>query len=174
MDAAMEAVERFGLARFTMDDVARNAGMARQTVYRYFTNRDALIQAVIHREEDLLLTGLRAGFTSAESLVSAVDTGAQLVLAALRAHPVLQMLLEREPDQLLPFLTTQATTTVRRAAAELAAGLAAFRPEAERALVDAAADLFVRAMISHVLTPSERPDARIAAEIAVLIDRSLS
>jgi len=36
LDAALTCVGRVGLAKTTLDDVAREAGCARATVYRYF------------------------------------------------------------------------------------------------------------------------------------------
>lgn len=50
LDAAEESFARFGLAKTTMDDVARHAGMSRATVYRYFKSRDQLLMAVVERE----------------------------------------------------------------------------------------------------------------------------
>jgi len=50
LDAAEACFEQFGLAKTTMEDVARSAGMSRATVYRYFTNRDELLMGVVERE----------------------------------------------------------------------------------------------------------------------------
>ncbi|MGH2695694.1 MAG: TetR/AcrR family transcriptional regulator, partial [Actinomycetota bacterium] len=52
LDAAFEAVSTFGLSRLTMDDVARLAGLVRQSVYRYFGSKDELIVALVVREEE--------------------------------------------------------------------------------------------------------------------------
>jgi AcrR family transcriptional regulator len=45
--AASEHLGRFGLARFRVVDVADAAGMTHPNVYRYFTSRTALIDALI-------------------------------------------------------------------------------------------------------------------------------
>jgi AcrR family transcriptional regulator len=47
--AAEECVRRWGLRRVSMSDVATEAGVSRGSVYRYFPDRDALIQAVLER-----------------------------------------------------------------------------------------------------------------------------
>lgn len=49
LQAAEECVVRYGIAKTTMEDVARGAGVSRATVYRYFDGRDALIEALIRR-----------------------------------------------------------------------------------------------------------------------------
>lgn len=45
MDAAMSCVQRWGIEKTSLNDIAREAGCARQTVYNYFKNRDAVIFA---------------------------------------------------------------------------------------------------------------------------------
>ncbi|MFW0785247.1 helix-turn-helix domain-containing protein [Gordonia sp. CPCC 206044] len=48
--AAEECFERFGIAKTTMEDVARAASMSRATVYRYFADRESLIaESVVRR-----------------------------------------------------------------------------------------------------------------------------
>ncbi len=45
LDVARDCVERFGLSKASLSDVAEAAGVTRQTVYRYFENADDLFQA---------------------------------------------------------------------------------------------------------------------------------
>lgn len=47
MDAAMSCVRRWGIEKTGLNDIAREAGCARQTVYNYFKNRDAVIFAAL-------------------------------------------------------------------------------------------------------------------------------
>src|SRR5438105_281665 len=65
MDAAFACVAELGLGRTTMDDVARRAGVSRQTVYRYYPSKDQLVMALVLREEDKFLDGIRAAFAAA-------------------------------------------------------------------------------------------------------------
>src|SRR3954451_14520079 len=46
--AAVEAVRRAGPA-FAVEDVARSAGVSKTVIYRYFTDKDELIDAVLGR-----------------------------------------------------------------------------------------------------------------------------
>ena len=50
LDAALACVARVGVAKTTLDDVAKEAGCARATVYRCFPGRQALMRAVLDRE----------------------------------------------------------------------------------------------------------------------------
>jgi AcrR family transcriptional regulator len=45
--AAERCVERYGIEKTTMEDVAREAGVSRPSVYRYFQDRDDLLLAVM-------------------------------------------------------------------------------------------------------------------------------
>jgi len=46
--AAVEAVRRTG-PHFAVDDVARSAGVSKTVIYRYFTDKDELVDAVLER-----------------------------------------------------------------------------------------------------------------------------
>ncbi|WP_225869069.1 MULTISPECIES: TetR/AcrR family transcriptional regulator [unclassified Nocardioides] len=50
LEVAPEVLRRFTLAKFGMEDVARGAGIARQTVYKHFSSRDELLIAMYVRE----------------------------------------------------------------------------------------------------------------------------
>jgi AcrR family transcriptional regulator len=47
--AAEACVRRWGIRHVSMSDVATEAGVSRGSVYRYFSDRDALVQAVLER-----------------------------------------------------------------------------------------------------------------------------
>ncbi len=50
--AAEVCIRRWGIRRFSMNDVAERAGLSRMSVYRYFADRDALVLAVLERLAD--------------------------------------------------------------------------------------------------------------------------
>ena len=52
--AAVEAVRRAG-PDFSVDDVARSAGVSKTVIYRYFSDKDELIDAVLERISDAIL-----------------------------------------------------------------------------------------------------------------------
>ncbi|MGH2690958.1 MAG: TetR/AcrR family transcriptional regulator [Actinomycetota bacterium] len=168
VDAAFQAVERFGLSRFTMDDVARIAGVSRQSVYRYFDSKDALIVALVYREEEAFIDGVRDAHSRHEQLEDAMREAILFCLRTARAHPLLDRLLESEPDALLPFLTTRGGGVIGRARAVIEE-LASERNDMDPELVHRAADLAVRAIVSYTLTPSDDPPEDVAREIARIL-----
>jgi AcrR family transcriptional regulator len=75
-EAAERCFERWGVQRTRMEDVAREAGLARPVLYRYFANKRALQTAVMVRHIDR-----RAG--ELHDAVPAVGHVAPLLLRAL-------------------------------------------------------------------------------------------
>src|SRR5438309_685769 len=53
--AAEACFDRYGIAKTTMDDIAKMAGVSRPTVYRHFDDRDTLILAVVMRRSRQLI-----------------------------------------------------------------------------------------------------------------------
>lgn len=168
VEAAFAAVERFGLSRFTMDDVARTAGVSRQSVYRYFDSKDSLIVALVFREEEAFIEGVRDAHSRHPDLEDAMREAVLFCLRTAREHPLLDRLLESEPDALLPFLTTRGGGVIGRARAVIEE-LAAQRKDMDPELAHRAADLAVRSIISYTLTPSDDPPEDVAREIARIL-----
>jgi AcrR family transcriptional regulator len=52
---AQRCFDRYGLHRTTMDDIARAAGVSRMTLYRYFSDREALITAIVSKRSTRLV-----------------------------------------------------------------------------------------------------------------------
>ncbi|MGH3469606.1 MAG: TetR family transcriptional regulator [Thermocrispum sp.] len=103
LDAALEQVGRFGLARLSMDDLAAAAGVSRATVYRLFPGKSALFGELIRAFSPWepvadVLDAMPAGHP--DDVIPAV---AQAIAEAMhdRAGLLLRMvseLLEGDPD----------------------------------------------------------------------------
>jgi AcrR family transcriptional regulator len=63
--AAVEAVRRTG-PDFAVDDVARSAGVSKTVIYRYFTDKDELVDAVLERISGAILLPRLLGEIGAE------------------------------------------------------------------------------------------------------------
>jgi len=55
MEAAEACFDRYGVAKTTMDDIAKMAGVSRPTVYRHFDDRDSLVLAVVMKRSRQLI-----------------------------------------------------------------------------------------------------------------------
>jgi AcrR family transcriptional regulator len=82
LDAAIVCFTEFGNEKTSLNDVARVAGLARQTIYRYFPDRRSLLEAVQGHEDARLrdeVTALAARSSSLETFL------AELVAARVAA-----------------------------------------------------------------------------------------
>jgi AcrR family transcriptional regulator len=103
-DAALACIGRFGLAKTTVDDIAREAGCSRATLYRYYDGKPAILRAAVAAELDRVTTALvqtgRREPTFADAVVAVVVRCAREV----RGHDALQFLLAHEPEAVLGHL----------------------------------------------------------------------
>ena len=173
LDAAFACFGDQGLGRTTMEDVARRAGITRQTVYRYFPSKDDLVMALVLREEDRFIEGTRRAFAADGTLEEALYRGVLYCLRFAREHPLLDRLLRSDAESLLPYLTTRARPLIKRARE-------AFLQEVGRKawvranVSDQVADLAVRMTLSYALTPPDRPTDRVAKDMARILSIALT
>jgi AcrR family transcriptional regulator len=108
LDAVMRCVARYGVSKTTIDDVAREAGCARATLYRYFAGKSELVRAAVAREVGALATEMVALGEAApsveEAVVAIVTHGSRRIVG----HDALQFVLRCESEVLLPYLTFSA------------------------------------------------------------------
>jgi AcrR family transcriptional regulator len=104
VDGALRAIARFGLTKLTVDDVAREAGISRATLYRYFPGRGAVLAAVLQAETERLERGLDEALGEATTLAEALAAAAGYGAQAFAGHEALQHLLATEPGTVLPHL----------------------------------------------------------------------
>lgn len=161
---------RHGLARLSLEDVAREARLSRQTVYRYVGSRDGLITATIVREEAAFLARMRAAAAEHDQMLPALEASIASALHSSRRHPLLDRLLASEPEALLPFLTDGSGPVLSAARTVVEELLATYVPSltgADRAL---AADAATRLVISYAISPaSSTPIDVLATHLAALI-----
>ena len=116
-------------AKTTLDDVAREAGCARATVYRCFPGKQPLFGAVLDREVaalgDAVARGRGRADTLADAVVAVILTGAARSARARRARFVLA----HEPEILAPAArrSSGGARCSRAAAASLAPAFTRFR-----------------------------------------------
>ncbi|GEE00688.1 TetR family transcriptional regulator [Gordonia spumicola] len=111
LDAAARLMATIGIRRTTMADVARTAGVSRATLYRRFPNVESLAAQVTTREFTRIAaqTPTTDGLDSRESMIVSL---VHLVRGA-RTHPLLQRIIELDPEFLMPYLLHRSGRTSR-------------------------------------------------------------
>ena len=101
LDAAVRCIGRWGLAKTTLDDISREAGCSRASVYRAFPGgKESLVEALAAAEASKFFAGLDRRILTAETLPDLLITGISEALLLLHAHPALRFLAQHEPDRL--------------------------------------------------------------------------
>jgi AcrR family transcriptional regulator len=152
--AALRCIARWGVAKTTLDDVAREASVSRATVYRLFSGgKDGLMEAVAATEVSRFFAGVGAAMAEAETLEDTLVLGMSEAGRRILHHPALRFLMAHEPEAVLPRLAFAKLDEVLDAAARLAA------PHLQRHLAadDAAraAEWAARLVLSYACTPGE-------------------
>jgi len=172
LQATYDCVARWGLAKTTVEDAAREAKLSRATIYRYFPGgRAELVNAVVAWEYARFFARLYEEVHSAESLEEVMERGLVFAHRAIREHEVLQRILQTEPEVLLPTLTVESNGTQGLIAAVLAPYLR-HHELAPGTDVDVAADFLARMVLSYIASPG-RWDLDDPAQVARLVRAEL-
>ena len=171
LDAVREQLRTKPWAEVKMADVAKLAGVSRQTLYNEFGSRGELAQAFVLREADLFLDAVRTAVTSnRDDPVAALAAAFEVFLTAAADDPLVRSLLGggAGADELLPLVTTQGAPVVERATTRLSAFLQEGWPEIDPAKTTLLAETVVRLAISYAALPAG-PAAMTGAAIAELL-----
>lgn len=176
--AARDELERRSWSEVTMSDVARTAGVSRQTLYKEFGSRDEFAQAfVIHVGERFLDEVDAAVREHLDDPRAAIHAALETFLRKAGADPLVRVLLADDgTGGMLPLVTTQGMPVVVFAAARLFETISEGWPEAPPEKRQLLAETLVRLAISYVTTPSAEPDetAKQAGELlGPFVDRAL-
>lgn len=171
LDAATEQFQRWGIQRSTMEDVARQAGVSRITVYRRFATKEELVEQVILREFrryfDKFLVDIAAAATAADRVVLGFSSS----LRAIRGNPLIGAMITAEPNQFIGSLIGdggRAVAMVREFVAqqlrqEQRAGT--ISPDLH---IDLVAEVMVRICASFLAIPSQVVDLDDDAQLAAI------
>ncbi len=130
--ATLACVSRQGVAKITVDDVAREAGMGRATLYRYFPNKQALLEATLNAEVTRISRAINSAGASQPELDDALLAMMSVAASEVSSHEALQYAFANEPEQVLPHLAFEGGERfILLAAQAFAPTLARFLP-AER------------------------------------------
>ncbi|NMO03698.1 TetR/AcrR family transcriptional regulator [Gordonia sp. TBRC 11910] len=100
MSAAERVFAKYGVAKTTMDDIGREAGVSRPTVYRYFGDRDTLISALIEKRSRLLFTKARKFLLNQPTFADQFVEGLIYLVDRGRRDPLVRLLVSPEHMQL--------------------------------------------------------------------------
>jgi AcrR family transcriptional regulator len=157
LDAAKACVERWGVAKVTIDDIAAESGVSRATLYRLFPGgKDVLFEAMRVKGMEVFFNTLRSrvhGHVDLEDLLVGIVVAAT---TELRADQHLALTLASEPGEVLGQLTVEGLPRIMRVASVLLVPMIdEYLPRAESARL---VELLARLVISCFLAPTQLVD----------------
>ena len=168
VDGALRCLARQGIAKTTVDDIARAAGLSRATVYRTFPRgKDGILGAVVETEVARLFSALAVAMGEAGDLEDLLVTGMVESARRLSSHEALRYLLLHEPGAVLPYLTFSNLDRVLLAAGDLAAPFFGRWLEPEQA--SRAAEWAVRIVMAYCANPAPGTDLTDPGETRALV-----
>ena len=157
IDGTLACLARHGTAKTTVDDIARQSGVSRATVYRAFPGgRDEILGAVVDTEMARLFSALGVRLGNAGDLGSALVAGIVEASTRLRDHAALHFLVKHEPGIVLGHLAFDESDRLLATASKFTAPFLArwMSPyEAERV-----AEWATRIVLSYAIAPSSHLD----------------
>lgn len=153
VDAGLRCIERWGLAKTSMDDIAREAGVSRATVYRVFPGgKDRLVETVVQHELGRLFHEAESEAQQAQTLEELICVGVEMAMRMLTGHAALNYMVHHEPEAVLPLFAFHRLAPLLADVVELS------RPHLARFLpgdaIAPGAELLARVVLSYSFSPS--------------------
>jgi AcrR family transcriptional regulator len=157
VDATLRCLARQGVAKTTVDDIAREAKFSRATLYRTFPGgKDAVLEAVVETEVARLFSSLAVVMGEATDLEEVLVAGMTEAARRLTTHSAIAYLLLHEPGVILPRLTFADMDRVLLVAGDFAAPFFGRWLEPDQAL--RAAEWAVRIVMAYMADPAPDTD----------------
>jgi AcrR family transcriptional regulator len=174
--AAAELTLEVGWAGVTMGKLADRVGVSRQTVYNEVGSKPKLAEEMVLAELAKFLAVVEASFDEQpDDLVEAIRSAARGVLELARSNALLQAVVSASygaETELLPLLTSRNDALVLTATQAVKARVTTYDVAIDDRYLDAAIDMVVRLVLSHVVHPIGDP-AATADDIAWISGRTL-
>ncbi|MEM8840945.1 MAG: helix-turn-helix domain-containing protein [Pseudomonadota bacterium] len=126
IEAAFSLFLRYGVKRTSMNDIAQEAGIARQTLYNAFSNKDAILRATIRLFTERAMAEVETGLRSSDTLAGKLD----IVFGQLAVKPYEMLHASPNAEDIISGMNAASRE-------EIAANNLAFQAALERVLSDA-------------------------------------
>jgi len=106
--ATYTCVARFGMGKTTVEDVVKESGVSRASIYRLFPGgKDQLLRETVGWEMNHFFARLAEAVYDSPDFASLLEEGLVFAHRSIQEHEVLRKVLETEPERLLPLITVE-------------------------------------------------------------------
>ena len=153
-----------------MSEIARAAGVSRQTVYNEFGSRAVFAQALVLREASRFIDAVQSTIAAnAEDPRVALQATFELFLTVAAENPLVSAIVSGDgADELIALFTTRGETLVEMASARLTDVLLASWPVVPREEAELLGETLVRLAISYAALPKGGPGQTAEAVASLL------
>jgi AcrR family transcriptional regulator len=113
--AAERCIERHGIRKTTMDDVASEVGFSRPSVYRYFADRDDLLVELIMRHARAINARAQKSISRQSSLPDQIVEGVLNIAENARRDPLMRYAVDTDGSSLSQRMRTSGMSAMFRA-----------------------------------------------------------
>jgi AcrR family transcriptional regulator len=170
LDAACDELDGRRWNDVTMADIARSAGVSRQTLYKEFGSRDEFAQALVLREAERFLISVRdAVGAHLDDPATALSAAFDVFLTAAAENPLIRTIVHGDgAEGLLVLFTTHGEPLVAGAAERLTGIIVDGWPLVKRRDAELLSECLVRLAISYAALP-KGPASMTADSVATLL-----
>lgn len=166
LDAARDLLRERTWGEVTMADIARAAGVSRQTLYGAFGTRAEFAQALVLREAGRFLSAVEDALQTGTDAGAALSAAVGVFLDAAIGDPFVRSVLAGEGGgPLLELVTIRGGPLVQSASERISATLRRRWPAVPEPEAQLLAECLVRLAISFASLPPERQDAAAFASV---------
>jgi AcrR family transcriptional regulator len=166
VDGAMRALARHGTSRLSMTDICREAQVSRGTLYRYFSNRDEVLEAINQRIIGVNREVFEQAIAEDPDPANRVRVVLKTMIGFPKLFPHMLSIFEYEPKTAVTFLSREMPNVIESLSEYLRPALEIAPPVVQGILtVEDVAELFYRLVTSSFLLPTpgaETLDQRVA------------
>ena len=113
--AAERCIDRHGIRKTTMDDVASEVGLSRPSVYRYFADRDDLLVELIARHARAINLRAHKSISRQSSLPDQIVEGVLNIADNARRDPLMRYAIDTDGSSLSRRMSTSGMSEIIRA-----------------------------------------------------------
>ncbi|GAB3274638.1 TetR family transcriptional regulator [Parasphingorhabdus pacifica] len=170
LDAATDLLRTRSWQHTKMADIAKAAGVSRQTLYKEFGSRQAFAESYILRESERFLNAVEEAVAARlDAPREALSAAIEVFLVAAGEEPLIRAIVAGdESDGLLSVVTNHAGPLLDGAKRRLANHLSRSWPDADPVALEPIAECLVRLAVSHAASPASTP-AETAGSISTVL-----
>ncbi|MCZ7526309.1 MAG: TetR/AcrR family transcriptional regulator [Acidimicrobiia bacterium] len=172
LEAARRCFSQFGFHKTAMEDIAREAGISRGSIYRHFPDKEALFRAVSEQQAGQFLDAVARRTAEMTGLSAQIEEVVRMTVSFLEDNPLNAAMARTDPESFARILTTDGRDLLAMSIevvvplVEAAVERGEVRPDLD---VRRAAEWITRISFSLVSTPSVTFDRDDPAQVQAFI-----